>query len=150
MNNVIKASAYLILSGVLLGSLSCGSSGGGSGGTGGTSGSGGTSGTGGGGCSGSEVSLTVMNFDVWCTFEINGANKSAGASEQVCVPSGEVKLSATANPGFVLGTKPWNDVDSQSADGSATVKVTSGSKCVWVCCPGKGGSPACPTTDQCM
>jgi hypothetical protein len=29
------------------------------------------------------------------------------------------------------------------------VTLTSGMTCVWVCCPGEGGTAACPTEDQC-
>jgi hypothetical protein len=72
----------------------------------------------------------------------------ACAEETVNVEPGSVDLTATANSGFMLGSGPWHDTTTQSG-GSATLKVTSGSMCVWVCCPGTGGSPACPTADQC-
>jgi hypothetical protein len=29
------------------------------------------------------------------------------------------------------------------------VTVTATKTCVWACCPGATGVPACPTTDQC-
>jgi hypothetical protein len=90
----------------------------------------------------------VKNFLSWCTFEVNGASKSSGPEETVSVAPGTVTLTATANPGFMLASDVWHDTTTQSG-ASATVKVTSGAKCVWVCCPGTGGTPACPTTDQC-
>jgi hypothetical protein len=99
-------------------------------------------------CTGAEVPLTVKNFESWCTFKVNGASTSSGAEETVCVTPSTVDLMATANSGFVLGSDPWHDTTTQSS-GSATVTVGSASMCVWVCCPGVGGSPACPTTDQC-
>jgi hypothetical protein len=97
-------------------------------------------------CSGTM--LTVKNFEDWCTFEINGTHSSSGPEEAVCVPDGTVNLTATANSGFVLGSKPWNDTTTENG-GSATIKVSGAAACVWVCCPGTSGTPACPTTDQC-
>lgn len=135
--------------GVLVGCSSSSGSGGGSGGNGGASGTAGSGGTAGnGGMCGSKVALTVKNFDAWCSFTVNGTDMSSSAQETVCVSPGTVKLAATALPGFVLGSDPWHDTDTHSG-ASATVKVTSGTKCVWVCCPGSGGTPACPTSDQC-
>jgi hypothetical protein len=102
------------------------------------------------GCPGSQVSLTVKNVESWCTFAINGGKESAAASDTLCIAPGTVTLSATPKPGFELGPEPWHDIDSLNG-GTATVVVSSGSKCVWVCCPGSGaGGAPCPESDQCF
>jgi hypothetical protein len=102
------------------------------------------------GCPGGQVSLTVKNVEMWCTFAINGSKESAVASETLCVAPGTVTLAATPKAGFELGPEPWHDINSLNG-GTATVVLTSGSKCVWVCCPGSGaGGAPCPESDQCF
>jgi hypothetical protein len=107
------------------------------------------------------VTLTVKNVDVWCTVSVAGGMPSGAAEQTVCVAAGATKVDATANAGFMLGTAPWHDVDGdmgtgvqgtitgtgQTAKSEAMVTATSGSKCVWVCCPST--TLQCPTTNQC-
>jgi hypothetical protein len=92
--------------------------------------------------------LVIKNFDGWCTVLVNGDVSSTGSVTNICQKPGAVTLSATANTGFTLGSQPWHDTETESG-GSATVTLTTGSTCVWVCCPGASGTPACPTADQC-
>ena len=94
------------------------------------------------------VGLTIKNYQGGCSVTVNGATLFTGPDLVLCQPSGTVDLSATANPRFVVGSDPWHDTT--TADGaSATVTVTAGAKCVWVCCPAEGAGAACPMTDQC-
>jgi hypothetical protein len=117
-----------------------------------------------GGCSGSTpVSLTVKNFLSWCSVSVAGAAVSSAATQTMCVAAGPVDLSATANATFILGPAPWHDTSSdpgagdpgtvtgsgQAAQSATTVSVSGTSACVWVCCPGASGTPACPTANQC-
>jgi hypothetical protein len=106
---------------------------------------------------GSCSMLTVKNVDVWCTVTVAGGTPSAAAEQTVCVAPGTVNLAATANTGFVLGDWHHTTGDTGSGDpgtvtngvSAATVRVGSSNACVWICCPGVGGVPACPTTDAC-
>jgi len=124
--------------------------------------SGTSSGTG--GCAGTTpVSLTVKNFVSWCSVSVAGAPASSAATQTMCVAAGAVDLSATANATFVLGPTPWHDTSGDTGSGdpgmvtgsgqasksATTVTVSGPSACVWVCCPGATGTPACPTTNQC-
>jgi hypothetical protein len=127
--------------------------------TGSTSSTSSTATDGGAGCSGATpATLTVKNVDVWCTVSVNGGTPSAAAVQTVCVADGMVPLSATANTGFVLGDWHHTTGDTGSGDpgtvasgtSTAKVNVTGTSACVWVCCPGTSGTPACPTTDACQ
>jgi len=104
--------------------------------------------------------LTVMNYLSWCSVGVNGAAANINATQTVMVASGTaVPLTATGAPGFVLSGTMWHHVDDDTGAGApgtvtggttSAEKVTvSGAKCVWVCCPGTAGVPACPTTDQC-
>jgi hypothetical protein len=95
------------------------------------------------------VGLVIKNFDGGCSVTVNGdVSLSGSGTTTICQKPGLVTLTAMANTGFTLGSQPWHDTATESG-GSATVTLTSGSTCVWVCCPGKGGTPACPTADQC-
>jgi hypothetical protein len=122
------------------------------------------SGSGTDGCGGATpVSLTVKNFLSWCSVSVAGAAASSGATQTMCVATGAVDLSATANATFILGPTPWHDTagdtgsgdpgtvtgSGQAAQSASTVNVSGASACVWVCCPGASGTPACPTTNQC-
>lgn len=111
------------------------------------------------GCHGSTpVTLTVLNVLVWCSVSIEGGSPWSGAQQTVCVAPGIVNLAASPLPGFELGPAPWYDTSGDLGSGdpgtvvgdvdSTTVMVTSGSACVWVCCPFPDGT-GCPTTDQC-
>jgi hypothetical protein len=85
---------------------------------------------------------------------------ASSASEQtLCVAAGAVPLAATpVSSNFELGPAPWHDTDGDQGNGdpgmvvndtdSTTITVTSGSKCVWACCPFTNGA-GCPTADQC-
>jgi hypothetical protein len=124
----------------------------------------GTSSSGTGGCgSATPVALTVKNFVSWCSVSVAGAAASSAATQTMCVAAGAVDLSATANATFVLGPTPWHDTagdtgsgdpgtvtgSGQASQSATTVTVSGASACVWVCCPGATGTPACPTTNQC-
>ncbi len=115
-------------------------------------------------CSGATpVALTVLNYLKWCSVTVAGGTPSIEASETVCVAKGTVDLAATpATSQFEIGPAPWHDTSADTGSGDpgttsgsgttetdkTTVDVTSGSKCVWVCCPFTNGS-GCPATDQC-
>jgi hypothetical protein len=137
----------------------------GGGGTAGASGAAGGGGTAGGtsdaGCNGTE--LTVKNVLNWCSVSIAGAAPFTSGQQTVCVPQGPVALTATALGGFELGTTPWHETDGDTGNGeqgvltgsgasqqsAAVVTVgSSGTDCVWVCCP-TIGQDDCPATNQC-
>jgi hypothetical protein len=118
------------------------------------------------GCGGATpVSLTVLNFEAWCSVAVAGGSASLAAEQTVCVAAGTVDLSASAaSSAFELGAAPWRGTSGDngsgdpgtvtgtgtSAENSTTVVVTTGSVCVAVCCP--FSSPAgtgCPTTNPC-
>lgn len=128
------------------------SSGGSSSSSSGAGDSGGEASTDSGGCSGATpVALTVKNYLSWCTVTVAGhALATIPADQTVCVASGSVSLSATANTGFVLG--PWHgtsgDHDAGDSASSTTVTPSGSSACVWICCPFTNGT-GCPTTNQC-
>jgi len=100
-------------------------------------------------CAGTE--LTVKNVLVWCEVTV-GSNPPSSAREQnVCVPDGTVDLAATPLTGYMLGKHAWHDTTTTEKGGLATVTVTGGKACVWVCCPGLGGSAPCPDKkDECL
>jgi hypothetical protein len=114
--------------------------------------------------SGSNAILTVKDAPTatpWCSVTIGtGTASLAGVQMVPITASGPITLKVSANSGFKLDTNMWHHTDGDSGTGdsgtvsgstsTATVTVTAGTaKCVWVCCPGTSGSPACPTTDQC-
>jgi hypothetical protein len=101
-----------------------------------------------------------MNYLAWCSVSVASETASSAAVQTVCVPDGPVTLTATATGGFQLGD--WHGTaddtgagdpgavtgSGQSAESTATVTVTGGAGCVWVCCPFVGGS-GCDVPDQC-
>jgi hypothetical protein len=114
---------------------------------------------------GQGLSLTVKNFDAWCTITVEGGSATTLPTETVTVTTGTVTLTAKpASSAFELGPAPWHDTAGDSGSGdpgtvtgtgtdavsTTTVSgVTSAGTCVWACCPFTSGS-GCPTTDQCM
>jgi hypothetical protein len=108
------------------------------------------------------VSLTVLNYEVWCSVTVNAGAAFVADAETLCVPPGTEQLAATALPNFELGPAPWHDTAGDNGDGdpgtvtdggmfavnSTTVVVGDAATCVWVCCPFDDGV-GCPTTDQC-
>lgn len=114
--------------------------------------------------SGSSVLLTVKDAPTgtpWCSVTIGSqAASTAGVVTAPITASGPITLKVSPNSGFKLDTNMWHHTDGDTGTGdtgtvsgttsTTTVTVTAGTaKCVWVCCPGSTGSPACPTTDQC-
>jgi hypothetical protein len=108
------------------------------------------------------VSLTVLNYEVWCSVTVNGGAPFVADAATLCVPPGTEQLAAMALPDFELGPAPWHDTVGDQGDGdpgtvtgsdasavsSTTVVVGDAATCVWVCCPFDDGV-GCPTTDQC-
>jgi hypothetical protein len=108
------------------------------------------------------VSLTVLNYEVWCSVTVNGGAAFVADAATLCVPPGTEQLAAMALPDFELGPTPWHDTSGDHGDGdpgtlsgsdastvsSTTVVVGDAATCVWVCCPFDDGV-GCPTTDQC-
>jgi hypothetical protein len=117
------------------------------------------------------VELTVKNYLTWCTLSVNGTaivpNNSPGStsSTTVCVPPGTTDLVASPiSTTFELGPDPWHDTSGDHGSGdpgtqadvdggvhatsSTTVVTTTGSACVWACCPFTDGT-GCTTTNQC-
>jgi hypothetical protein len=122
-----------------------------------------SSGTGatGGNCSGATpVSLSVKNYEAWCSVSVAGGTASSAAEQTVCVASGSVALTATALASFQLGD--WHGTSGDTGNGdpgtvtgsgpsaqsAATVMTSGSSACVWVCCPFTGGA-GCPPGNQC-
>jgi hypothetical protein len=117
------------------------------------------------GCTGATpVSLTVINAPEatpWCSISIAGATASSNGRQTMCVAAGPVTLVASpVNATFILGL--WHGTVGDTGAGNAgtvtgtgttaksttSVDVTSGSACVWVCCPFANGT-GCPTTLAC-
>jgi hypothetical protein len=99
--------------------------------------------------------LTVNNYASWCTVSVAGATTSISASQVVCLPPGNVTLVASPRDStFILGPDPWHLTagDNGSGDPGAQVDagvnststthvvLTSGSTCVWACCPFSNGT----------
>jgi hypothetical protein len=108
--------------------------------------------------------LTVKNAPTatpWCSVSVNGGTASGVGVQTIPITAaGQISLVASAETGFVLANNMWHHTDGDTGGGEAgtvsgaksstTVTVTAtASKCVWVCCPGSGNVPACPTVDQC-
>jgi hypothetical protein len=104
----------------------------------------------------------VKNVDTWCSIAVGNGAPSPAPQQVVCVPAGTTTVSATPLNGFELDPNgTWHDTDGDTGTGdkgtisgnTSTANVTAASatstKCVWACCPGQGGSPSCPTTNQC-
>ena len=102
------------------------------------------------------MDLTVKNTLVWCSISVNGMPASAAAEQKVCVPPGDVEVTATPLGGFKLGD--WHHTSGDTGNGEpgmisggaskAKVVVGASGACAWICCPFLNGS-GCPTTDQC-
>ena len=105
-----------------------------------------------------------MNYLAWCSVSVGTTAASNSASQTICVAAGPVTVKATpASNLFAIGTNPWFGVDQNdggAAPGTdmgtgatetttATVTVSSGSKCVSVCCGDAPTGTNCPTTDPC-
>ncbi len=101
----------------------------------------------------------MKNYDSWCNVSVNGGAASSASVQTVCVAAnGTVPVTAAPLGGFELGADPWHDTTGDMGSGdpgtvsggvsSTTATVTTGSKCVWACCPFTNGT-GCPTTDQC-
>jgi hypothetical protein len=130
-----------------------------------TTGSGGTgegSGTGtgeGSGTGGACDTLTVNNFESWCSVAVNGEAASTSAKQTVCVASGtKVSLVAKPAPNFILGSAPWvsgttgqgTETGGTGSGGTSTNSVTvTGATCVAVCCPFPSGSGCTGITTGC-
>jgi hypothetical protein len=118
-----------------------------------------------GGCSGATpVALTVKNYLQWCSVAVANGTASTLPSQTVCVAAGAVNVAATALVGFQLGPTPWHDTvgdhdgsgdpgaltgTGQAATSTAMVDVTTGSACVWACCPFTNGTGCTNLTNQC-
>ena len=118
-----------------------------------------------GGCSGATpVALTVKNYLQWCSVAVANGIASTAPSQTVCVAAGAVNVAATALVGFELGPTPWHDTvgdhdgsgdpgavtgTGQAAISTAMVDVTTGSACVWACCPFTNGTGCTNLTNQC-
>ena len=117
------------------------------------------------------VSLTVKNYLTWCTLSVNGQTlvndngPGSTSSSTTCVPPGTIDLVASPiSTAFELGPDPWHDTSGDHGSGdpgtqadldggvhatsSTTVVATSGSACVWACCPFTDGT-GCSAGNQC-
>jgi hypothetical protein len=110
------------------------------------------------------VNLTVNNYASWCSISVAGGTSTAAASQSVCVPPGTVTLVATpASMYFEIGPAPWHLTSGDTGSGdpgtqvgtgtsetsTTTVVLTSGSKCVWACCPFTSGTGCSGVPDPC-
>lgn len=104
--------------------------------------------------------LTVKNYLSWCSVTVNGGTASSGAQQQVFVQPGQIAVTAAPLTGFKLDAHMWHDTDGDTGTGEAgtvtngtsattATVMSTGAKCVWVCCPFTSGT-GCPTTDQCL
>jgi hypothetical protein len=110
------------------------------------------------------VTLTVHNPRVWCNISVNGATASSALEQKVCLPPGTVQVVSTAiNGTFQLGN--WHGTQGDTGSGesgtlagsnsTANVVLTSGTACVWMCCPFAGSGTGCAipadiATDPCL
>ena len=104
--------------------------------------------------------LTVKNFDVWCSVSVNGGAASTAAVQTVPIstPTDVTLVATPASSTFILGDWHHTDGDTGSGDpgkvsgtmSTAKVNVGTSNVCVWVCCPfANPPGSGCPTTDQC-
>ena len=104
--------------------------------------------------------LTVKNFDVWCSVSVNGGAASTDAVQTVPIttPTDVALVATPASSTFILGDWHHTDGDTGSGDpgtvsgtmSTAKVNVGTSNVCVWVCCPfANPPGTGCPTTDQC-
>lgn len=110
-----------------------------------------------GGCSGGTI--TVHNFEQWCTVSLNGAASSVSSSYETCVPLGNSApiVVGPASASYELGPNPFVHISGlEVPDGSlpgkvqgdggfgststVIVGVSSGPGCVLVCCPFADGT----------
>jgi hypothetical protein len=111
------------------------------------------------GCSaGTPVALTALNSG--CSVGIGSTPESNSNTQTICVAAGAVTIKATpASSAFAIGADPWFGVDQNAggaapgtdkgAGATATVTVSSGDRCVSVCCGSAPGGTGCPTTNPC-
>ena len=110
-----------------------------------------------GGCAGGTI--TVHNFDSWCTVSLNGSATSVAPSYETCVPLGNSAsiVVGPASASFELGPSPFVRITGlEVPDGSLPGKIvgdggvgstdtvivgmSGGPGCVLVCCPFADGS----------
>src|SRR5258706_16361827 len=60
-------------------------------------------------------SLTVKNYQSWCSVTVNGGTASAGVQQIVNVLPGVIPLSATAQAGFEIYMHMWHHTDADTA-----------------------------------
>jgi len=110
------------------------------------------------------VTLTVLNFESWCSVTVNGGAASTAASITASVPAGTVTIVATPkDASFAIRPDPWfgvtdndggaangTDVGSGTTETSTETVVVSAAHCVSVCCGFVGdGGTGCPATNPC-
>jgi hypothetical protein len=115
------------------------------------------------------VALTVKNYLTWCSLTANGQPVTGTApgsttSQTICVAAGTVNLVAKPlNGSFEIGPAPWHGTAGDTGSGdpgtqvdagvnstsTTTVAVSSGSKCVWACCPFANGTGCSTVANQC-
>jgi hypothetical protein len=107
-------------------------------------------GTDGGAC----TTLTIYNFDSWCTVSISGGATSVKASYTACVPSGGSVVVAVgpASGSFEVGPDPWVSITSGDAgvlvsvadagpdESLVNINVGSTPVCALLCCPFTNGT----------
>ena len=115
------------------------------------------------GCSASTpVALTVLNSG--CSVGVGSTAESNSNTQTICFAAGPVTIKATpASSAFAIGADPWFGVD-QNAGGAAPgtdtgtgatetttaiITVSSGDRCVSVCCGNAPGGTNCPTVNPC-
>jgi hypothetical protein len=108
---------------------------------------------------GSLTTLTVHNYDEWCTISINGGAFSIDDPQSVQVAPGLIPLAAgPKNSGFELG--PWFHTagdhdgggDPGILDGGISytaVNVGTSAACVFICCPFSDGTGCTGVSDPC-
>jgi hypothetical protein len=118
------------------------------------------------------VTLTVLNYQSWCSVSINGGAASTSTSVLATLPSGSTAsiVVQPASSMFVIGPDPWFGVIGDDGGGApgldsdagtvetstATVVVVpnantaTGSACVSVCCGDAPSGTGCPTTNPCL
>ena len=97
---------------------------------------------------GSGITLTVDNFDVWCTLTVNGVAQSAAQVQYPFDAGTVVPLDAVANTGFTfaywLGTDGANSGNGGEDPHAATAVTMTTSKTVLACC--NAPTEPCPSS----
>jgi hypothetical protein len=112
--------------------------------------------------------LTVKNFQSWCSVQINGGAASTNATVTASVAPGSMAMivAAPTNGSFEIGPNPWFGVDpggdaaapgtdvgsgpNETSTVGVTINQAGAAQCVSVCCQEPGNAPiACPTTNPC-